>query len=135
MADPHVISALERKRSELSGDLLKLDKQRLTVKARIAHIDAAMREFGYNRDPSQIAPRVRHARLFKRNELKLLVMEYLRTNGDAPALEIACYVCERKGWDVSDRELVDRIARSAKASRRLLRKATDGHGNVVWGTM
>ena len=130
MADPHVISAHERKRSELSGDLKKLDNHRASIRARIVHVDEALKMFGYNRDPSQIAPRVRHARLFRRNELKLLVMEYLRANGDAPALAIARYVCERKGWDASDSELVDRIAQSAKASRRLLRKATDGHGKV-----
>ncbi len=47
IADLHVISALKKKRSELSGDLIKLDKQKALIKARIAHVDATLKLFGY----------------------------------------------------------------------------------------
>ena len=119
MADPHVITALEKKRSELAGDLKKLDKQRASIRARIDHVDAALKEFGYNGDPAHIAPRIRYTRLFKRNELKCMVRDYIRLHGNkASNRQIAAYVCERKGWNVADPELLERVTQSLKVARR-----------------
>jgi hypothetical protein len=55
MSVPHVITALARKRAELAGDLVKLDKRRAGITARIAHVDAALRESGYDAQGNVIA--------------------------------------------------------------------------------
>ena len=123
MSDPHVITALERKRAELAGDLKKLDKQRASIKARIAHVDATLKLFGYEHNPAEIAPVVRHARLFRRSELKRLVREFLRENDSTvPNKAIATYVCQRKGWNAADDELVGRITQSVKVTRRAVER-------------
>jgi len=122
MNDPHVITALVSKRSELAGDLIKLDKQRAAIKSRLNHVDQTLKMFGYQGNPNQIAPRCRYVRLFKRNELKCMVRDFIRKNGQAPNKDIALYVCERKGWDCADVELIERITQSIKPARRAIER-------------
>jgi hypothetical protein len=56
MADPHVISALRKKRGELSGELVAAEKRIVQLHADINSLDGAIRVF----DPTA-APDVIHA--------------------------------------------------------------------------
>ncbi len=119
MNDPHVITALVSKRSELAGGLIKLDKQRAAIKSRLSHVDQTLKMFGYQDNPNQIAPRCRYVRLFKRGELHHIVAEIMRkAQSSMPNKEIAAMVIRMKGWDSSDTDLLDRVTQSVKPSRR-----------------
>jgi hypothetical protein len=117
MSEPHVITALVDKRAELAGDIVTLDKQRRSIRAKIAHVDQTLKLFGYEGDPSDIAPRVRYQRLFRRGELTRMMFDILREARSAMTnKEIAAEVIRRKGWEGDD--LVARITDSVKAARR-----------------
>jgi hypothetical protein len=131
MADPHVITALVKKRSELSGDLIKLDKQRRVIKACISSVGATLKEFAYSGEPSAIAPRVCYEWLFKRGELGRMVADVLRTAGrELSNLDIALMVVARKQWDAGNQDLLNRVAESVKPVARRLRARSAGRGSV-----
>ena len=92
------------------------------MKVRIAHVDETLRMFGYQEKPSEIAPRVRYVRLFRRGELRQMVADILRTsNVPSTNQEIAVQVARRRGWNVEDQDLLERITGSVKASRRCIK--------------
>ncbi len=68
MAEAHVISALRAKRAEVSGHIHDLEKRIHTWRARLAHLDAAIRIFSPETDPDAIPPKrtYRRARYFQR---------------------------------------------------------------------
>ena len=119
MADPHVITALVKKRSQLAGDLASLDRQRRDLRRRISFVDQALREFGYDGDPSEIQPRKTYKPRFRRYELRRLVSDVLRdatqpmTNAD-----IAKHVIASKGWDSNDAKLLGLVASSVNSTLR-----------------
>ena len=123
MAEPHVITALIRKRAELSGDLKKLDKQRRSIRDKIVHVDNALKLFSYDGNPRHIPPRCQYTRLFKRGELRRMVADILRT-ANAPMLnkEIAAQIVQKRGWSVDDAELLERITASVKPARRAIER-------------
>lgn len=128
MAEKHVITALEKKRAELSGDLIKLDKQRRSIRNRIENVDQTLKMFGYEKNPSLIKPVTRYVRMFERNELKLIVTDYIRANGDASNKKIALHAMVQKGWDCDDEVLLSRVIESVKPTKRnVLAQLEDFH--------
>ena len=59
MADPHVIGALRKKRSEMAGIVRGLEQQLVEGRASLTHLDATMRLFDPNLRPEEIRPRRR----------------------------------------------------------------------------
>ena len=119
MADPHVITALVRKRAELSGELSEIDRQRRSVRSRIAHVDEALKLFGYGGDPKAIPAVRRRQWMFRRGELSRAVYDVLRTAaGPVPNSEIAAELIRRKGWDEADEELGALVAGKVKDVRK-----------------
>ena len=80
MADPHVVTALIAKRAEISGYVHDLEKRAKTWRARLAHIDEAIRIFSPESDPEAIPPRrtYRRSRYFQRGEFARLCLDALR---------------------------------------------------------
>jgi len=119
MAEPHVISALVKKRSQLASDLIQLDKQRNALRLRLAHVDWALQEFGYEGDVADIHPRKTYQRKFARHELRRAIALVMReattsmTNKD-----IALLIVERKGWSASDGKLVKAVSASVNEALR-----------------
>lgn len=122
MENEHAISALKRKRAELAGDLIGLDKQRPSVCQRIAHVDATLRLFGYQGDPKDIpAKATAKPRMFQRGELQRMVGAALReSGGKAKTGEIARAIIARMGWNTGDTELQTLIAGKVKDVRKRL---------------
>src|SRR3954464_14477522 len=84
MAEAHVVAALKDKRAELSGSIADLEKRISQHRADLLHVDAVLRLFAPELEPSTILPRAgrRPNSWFKPGELARLVLEVLRT---APA--------------------------------------------------
>ena len=111
MAWSHVISALVKKRAELSGDLVSHDRQRKLITTKIDHIDSALAIFGFDGVPQQIKTKMKAPpRLFKRGRLRRMVADITR---ERPELrnprDIALEVFERMGWDMDDAHLFDQV--------------------------
>lgn len=80
MAETHVVSALRAKRAEISAYIHGLEKKVENWRARLAHIDEAIRIFSPETDPTAIPPRraYRRSGYFKRGELARLCSDELR---------------------------------------------------------
>ena len=133
MADPHVITALVKKRAELAGELAAHDRRRRAITDRLAHVDSVLALFGYEDDPKAIKPRGRAPpRMFKRCQLRRTVADIGR---QLPELNdnraIAVEVVSRMGWDHQNTELVDQVREKVKDVRKMKRAGKDGSA-VVW---
>src|SRR5215208_6429569 len=127
MAEPHVVAALKDKRAELSGSIADLEKRIGQHRADLLHVDAVLRLFAPEFEPTTIPPRaVRQPNSwFKPGELARLVLEVLRTAPAALSVReiTTMQVMERRGLDPQD-------ARTAELLRKLVsnalnRQATD----------
>src|SRR3954468_6277395 len=121
MAEPHVVAALKDKRAELSGSIADLEKRIGQHRADLLHVDAVLRLFAPEFEPSTILPRAvrRPNSWFKPGELARLVLEVLRTAPAAMSVrEITAQVMERRGLDPQD-------GRTAELLRKLVRNAVN----------
>jgi hypothetical protein len=80
MGEPHVISALSNKRSELAGIVSQLERQLGQQRANLAHLDATMRLFDPDIRPNTIRPKQQRARnaWFRPGECLRLIYDELR---------------------------------------------------------
>jgi hypothetical protein len=98
MAEPHVISALRNKRSELGGVVDQLEQRLEQHRADLAHLDATMRLFDPDIRPQEVRPKQQRVRSawFRPGECLRLIYDELR---DAPQA-------------VTTRELAERVMRT-----------------------
>jgi hypothetical protein len=94
MAETHVISALRTKRAEISGYIHDQEKKVKTWRARLAHIDAAIKIFSPETDPDAIPPRrtYRRSNYFKKGEFARLCLDELRKADGQPITTSAIVV-------------------------------------------
>jgi hypothetical protein len=123
MQNLYAISALKRKRSELSGQVKTLEKRRRAILSAIAHVDHALNLMGYDGDPKAIAPRQTRNTMFKRNELSRTLYELARTRPELRTnREIGLEIATRKGWNVSDGALINIVRIRVQDARRRIEK-------------
>ena len=126
MVEPHVVAALKDKRAELSGSIADLEKRIGQHRADLLHVDAVLRLFAPEFEPTTIPPRAvrRPNSWFKPGELARLVLDVLRT---APAAltvrEITVQVMERRGLDPQDTRAAELLRKLV--SNALSRQAAD----------
>jgi hypothetical protein len=123
MAEPHVISALVKKRAELAGDLAAHDRKRRAITDGLAHVDSVLAMFGYEDDPKAIKPRRKAPpRMFKRGQLRRTVADIGRQLPDLKDdRAIAVEVVSRLGWDAGNTELVEQVREKVKDVRKVKR--------------
>jgi len=70
-SDTHVVTALRRKRAEVSGHIADLERKITRQRVNLAHIDATIRLFSPDTDPNAIPPKrtYRRTRYFAKGEL------------------------------------------------------------------
>lgn len=128
MAEPHVISALRRKRAEISGHIHDLEKRIARQRANLANLDATIKLFSPGTNPDSIPPKraYRRTRYFARNELSRLTQDALRTaSGPLTSAEIAAAVMQAKEMPPSDAQLKEVVAeRALTVLRRLVKCGT-----------
>ena len=123
MAEPHVITALVKKRGELAGEIATLRRQRDLARSRLTLVDKTLKLFGYEGDPKAIRPRRRQlGRIFGRGELRRFVFDTLRgARGPLTNSAIATLMIQAKGWDEADAELLAAVAGKVKDVRKIVR--------------
>jgi hypothetical protein len=140
MAEPHVVSALVAKRSEVAGLIADLERKAAQQRADLVHVDAVLRLYAPELEPECIPTRAARRRngWFKPGELVRMVLDILRI---APApmssKEIAAAVMVRRGLDPADlhsARLVGKLVNNALARQAgdLVDKIVDEHGPVMW---
>jgi hypothetical protein len=105
MADPHVISALRKKRAELSGELVAAEKRIIELRADINSLDGAIRVFDPTAAPDKIRPvrRRKKPTLIPRGQCSRAILDMLRHAGNPmTAREIAAQLAARYQMDAGD---------------------------------
>ena len=115
MSETHVISALIAKRAELSGQMAALDKQKAALKLMVNHIDHSLAIFGYKDPPKAIKPLMPKNFIFERRELPALMRRFAVDGLNNR--QVAEMICEHKGWNASDLEVVARVRASVKGAK------------------
>jgi hypothetical protein len=122
MAEPHIISALVRKRAELGGELLAIETRKRQVMASISQIDSSLAIFGYVGDAKAIAPRRKHPpRMFKRGHLRRMIYDIRRAHPELATNDaIAGAVMRRMKWDEADAGLRFSVSLKVRDIRKLI---------------
>lgn len=112
MADPHVISTLTTKRSEIERYVRQLEKQLTQARHDLAHVNATMRLFEVNGERTEFPVYVQLKRLFSRGELPRLCREALEASPDSEldTRQLAAHVMAAKGWETTDKALATSVA-------------------------
>jgi hypothetical protein len=109
VTESHVVSALRAKRAEISGYVRDLEKKARIWRARLTHIDAAIKIFSPETDPEAIPPRrvYRRSRYFRPKEFGRLCLEELRkANGPVTTLDIVTRIVAARGLPADDPALI-----------------------------
>lgn len=106
MAETHVISALTKKRAELSGEIQHYQKLIKSLKENLTHIDQTIKIFDENYNIDSIKPkRVYKNRFFKNGEAKLMILDVLRERDKALSIsEISLLIAKKK--EINEGELI-----------------------------
>ena len=130
MSESHVVSALRAKRAEVSGYVHDLEKRVKTWRARLSHIDEAIKIFSPDTDPEAIPPRrtYRRSRYFMRGEFARLCQAELR-KADGVPLTTAAIV----GQILSAKQMPDDPALIASLNEKALAYLRDKRkdGSIV----
>jgi len=125
MADPHVISALRAKRAEVAGLIDSLERQIAQCRANLIHLDAVLRLYQPERDPTEIKPKrsVHRNRYFAAGELARLCLEAFRDAAEPLSVpDIVGCVIAAKGFDAGDRVLREALTTLVKATLNPMRR-------------
>lgn len=118
MGKSHVVSALEKKRAELSGRLLEAEKHKTALELQLDHIDNTLAIFGYQDEPALIKP-VRPIDVrFKRRELRMLIWK-IEQDATEPLThrDIALIIMQSKDLDITDAKLADKMTHSVRNAK------------------
>ncbi|MCB1478115.1 MAG: hypothetical protein KDJ62_04425 [Rhodobiaceae bacterium] len=135
----HTISGLLTKRADLFNEAETIRDRLAEIRNDIDAIDRTLTVLDYDGDLDAQMPRQKRQVLFGRGELTRQVLSILRTSRTPlTSRQIAQEIVSMSGMDARDRKTVsDLTKRVGKACRQYpdgtIRKATDAHGNVVWG--
>lgn len=141
MGEPHVISALRGKRAEISGEILKLEKELGQRRADLLHLDATLRLFAPDLAPQSIRPKKSQGRKsswFGHGERSRLVLSVLRTAGRAlTTREITGQLMAAKNLDPADLHVRDAIQKTVLAvltggaAKGIIQRIEGGLGEAV----
>lgn len=86
MADPHVVTALRRRRAEISGYIAELERKIARERVQLAYLDSTLRMFSPETDPTRIPPKrpYRRTMYFGRHEISRRTLDALRSAAGKP---------------------------------------------------
>jgi len=118
---PQVINTLRTKAAELEAYIRKLERAINQAKHDLAHINASILLFEAPPAGTQFPLHFNLGRLFKGRELGQLCRDKL-AQGDSSTRELAEYVIEAKGLDVTDKHLRNSVALRVVNAMRMAEK-------------
>ena len=122
MGEPHVISALVRKRAQLAGVLAETARLQRTIAKHIAHVDQVLAIVGYRNDPKAIPNRRKNTpSLFKRGQLRRIIYD-IRREGPCVTTDrgMAIEVMRRMKWDHADEALLCLVTLKTRDVRKAI---------------
>lgn len=123
----HAISALVRKRAEITGEIEQAKEHLSLLRQSVAHIDGALSLLGYEH-AKEVRPTYRGQRgIFKSGELTRLIFDLLRQHGPQTAHQLRDAIAVHKGVSLDNRRVVRVIHR--KLLKALARQ--DERGTVT----
>jgi hypothetical protein len=126
MADPHVISSLSRKRREIAGEIVELEKQAAQKRADLAHVNAVLRLYDPKAAEESVRPKqlAFRQRFFGNGELSRHCLNTLReVEGLAiTADDIAIAAMKAKGMPLGDDPLRQKLVSTTLAALKRLTK-------------
>jgi len=140
MAETHVISALTKKRAEVSGEIKHYEKLLKQSKLNLQSIDQTIHIFDNTYDLRTIkAKRVHKERYFKTGEAKVLILDMLRmateplnTNIIAEKLAFSKGVINNEGFNLDHfKKIVFASLERCENNRLIERVGKDGL-SIVW---
>ena len=135
----HTITGLLTKRADMFNEAERIRDRLAEIRNDIDAIDRTLGVLGYDGDLDAAMPRQKRHVIFGRGELTRQVLSTLRAaRKPMTSRQIAQEIVSASGMDARDRRFVsDLTKRVGKVCRQYpegtIRKATDAHGNVVWG--
>jgi hypothetical protein len=118
MAETHVISALTRKRAEVSGEIKHYEKLLKKSKENLASIDQTIHIFDESYDLRTIrAKRVSSERYFKNGEAKVVILDTLRVASEPMnTTNVSKMIASEKGIDNDEGFDFERFSKVVLAS-------------------
>ena|SRR5665213_3249795 len=139
MTETHVISALVKKRAEMSGALMQAEKCVVQLRADLAAIDATIRVFDPSMAPSAIRPRMKRqpSTIFRHGQFSRSVLSVLRlAKAPMTVREIALQVATDHSLDADD-SAIDALTPKVRTvlvrqKERAVVSERHGDGGVAW---
>ena len=114
----HVVSALVKRRAELSGQAETLRAQLARIAADLVHLDAVIRQFDPTHDLAGIRSRRPHGPdVARRGERSRALLAVLREASEPiPAAEVVRRMMEREGRDADEAALAVRLGKCVETA-------------------
>lgn len=142
MAEPHVVSALVKKRADLAGEIETLHQRITKLVSDVEAIDRSLLVFAPHIETKTISPRFRPpADWSKRGEMTRIVLGLLRLATEPlTTRDIAMQLIAQRGLDQSDKKLLRLMTRRVGAALRHQRdrgvvRSFPGPGQFVFWEM
>ena len=123
MAEPHVVTALIRKRAEIAGQLEAAQNHARQLVIDLDHVDATLRLYVPDIDLEEIKPKPlppRHAAF--RGEVSRLILEALRASPEGmTAQALAQHFMAERGMNTADKATARLIGKRIGSSLRTMR--------------
>jgi hypothetical protein len=140
MADPHIISALKKKRAELSADILLAEKRLADLRTDMESVDRTLLLFDPTQKPATIKPRLKRQGQprFRTGEMTRSILTILReAAGPLTVREIALLIAKQHGLacdtPAAMRPLVANVRSALAWPRDGVVCVTRDDGVMVWG--
>lgn len=130
LSNKYALAALKEKRSTLAGEIAQLKSQILWREKQLVHLDATLRLFDPDMDPSKLPNKATHINLFKQGELSRYVLDALRRAGEPMAVkDLVTAVLQAMGHGEEGRNVIRvrvRANLSYHAKRETIVKVGEG---------
>jgi hypothetical protein len=139
VAEPHIVSTLERKRQQIESAIAAYQKKIEAARRDLSHVNATLRMFESPQERTQFPVYMDTLRLFRRGEIVTLCKAALEKEGPLDTRELAARVLRKKRLDTKDavlrKSIAFRIVQAMRlqAKRHKVLQLPKRKGVRVWG--
>jgi hypothetical protein len=122
VAEPHIVSTLERKRQQIESAIAAYQRKIDAARRDLSHVNATLRMFESPQERTQFPVYMDTLRLFKRGEIVTICKAALAKEGPLDTRELALRVVRKKRLDTKDAVMRKSIAFRIVQAMRLQAK-------------